>query len=1229
MSIRALIGVMLGLAVVFGGGWARAANLIPDPSFEAPIPTWFSGHAGSGCSVEKEPVVGASDGRQVLALSGWSESGSTIASGPIPIEANTLSGSVDIRSFGGTPEGLLELALYDVAVKEKIASLGTARLDGRGKWSTIRMVGVAVGTKAKEAVLAITVKGGPPGMRAEVDKLGLFPGRHAGVVTDGTEFTSFEAESMGGNGHAWKLRDDFRSWYSDFPSQGKMLSGSDPVGDADNQPTTMTLRVRTPGRFTLWTRFLRTNVLNHAAFTISLRQQGRVVASLEVQDDSDAKWGGKPLSWVFVPLPADLVSGPVEVALTRPASAASWITRKVDLFVLTNLGFYQPKIEDFRTQGYMRFTNEGDVPFCLALYIRRHQGPVYETRRMWTVAGLEEAHSCPMSARFLPAAPSPWVKITDYLSPAAGHNNMALLATTQSSNAGYVAGQLKGRLEFSVGGDHRLVKAIHVDQAAPQILLTLDVSLSPSGVQTAADYIVKEQSVVAGIKSTSRPRAKHLDLSVILGGLDAELEPSDIVEKEVAIVKALGFNATYSPLTQADTANNFYQTHDLQHVGIWGARPIFHGGDPNEPDRVATRLQWQTIAKKYGPLLGRIERAKVYDEPAGMTYAALVASPFSRVAFPSWLKARGVSLGDLGVATWSDAIPMGPEQGNEHPRLFYWTAMYRLSLLANAAKATVEAKRAAGVPDNVKTYANYDPTWGNGSFTQAGVDPFFMQRDGGFEMGWTEDWLGYGASVQQLSDQAAVIRAAGAPTHQELGMYVIGVDGPPSLQRQRLYEALAAGARHICSYNYGPYYASIDSWGARYEVYPYISDVLHDFGAIDEALYGTTRRKADVAILYNRAAAIWAGRNTTMEQDGRYIFWALAHAGYQPDFIPEEDVEHGGLERYKVLYALGTQMRKSTANAIASWVATGGAVFGTAGTGSHDEYDQPMDVLDAVFGAHSAALSLVADAGRPKYELRTLRPLDVLQTVPGHGVPQVAFNRLCAKEALLPTADAAVILKDPTGAAAGVMHSYHKGTAVRIAALPGVTYANDAVKDKAYDIESYHPTNYRPELRNFITFLPKLAGAERIETNAPLVEVARYDASDRTVLVVVNHGAPVPNFHLTLADASSVVSSYSATGTAVQVHALPHAASDVSFDLGTADAVVLKREASTGGVGAALRRIAAPRCGCRLATRSAGAWWGTGLAASGLAWGRRRKRGRARLRSNTSTHLQRTANANP
>jgi hypothetical protein len=120
--------------------------------------------------------------------------------------------------------------------------------------------------------------------------------------------------------------------------------------------------------------------------------------------------------------------------LTRPAGGASWVCRKIDLFVLSNRPGYVPRVEDLHPRGYLRFTNRsaGQEPFCLWLHVRRQQGPQwYANPGILSRAGLSEGYSVPADkSKWLASGRrSPWVPIRDYLLAAGGRNNLQIVAT--------------------------------------------------------------------------------------------------------------------------------------------------------------------------------------------------------------------------------------------------------------------------------------------------------------------------------------------------------------------------------------------------------------------------------------------------------------------------------------------------------------------------------------------------------------------------------------------------------------------------------------------------------------------------------------------------------------------------------------------------------------------------------------------------------------------------------
>lgn len=652
-SLLALAALTIVVAATAEVG--AQTNLAPDASFEAPAPPWFAEAGGASYFAGKERVPGAADGNFVLAVRGWDRSGSKVLSPVFPLTSEVYSGALRVRSFGAVAGASVELALFDEKAGRRLASFGTTAVDGKGAWSTLAGAGKGLSPRASKGRLAVVVSGPQQGARIEVDQVGLFAGPGLGPVTDNADFTWFEAETMA-DGKTWKAQKHYPDWYSDLPSGGTMLAGYDGVAENDNRPAAKTVAVRVPGPHRLWARLLRTDPVNHGTYTVMVRQKGKVVASREI-DDGDPRLGPDH-DWVWAPLDVTLAAGAAEVLLRRPSAETSWVGRKVDLVALTNLLDYTPRIEDFRPQGYLRFTNrsEGQAPFCLWLFVRRHQPPVYfAVPGMLSTAGLSGSYYVPEDKeKWLgPGQASPWVRVSDFLLPGGGRNNVRLLATRKMHTDGFVSGRVRGGLEFAVGPERRVVKTIDVDQDAPQVLMTLpyDFVAEADQILTAADYLQRSEAVVDKIGTPKGRVARRLDLNVILD-LQPGLDDPKVIGREIAVVKRLGFNGTYLPVAEPKAAVDFNIRHGLeQHFGIFEEGLLATKNDcQNQPAREKIDAHAKDLAARYAPLLNQVERMKLADEPSGMPYAHFASCAFCKKKLVADLQAQGLAPKDLGVA---------------------------------------------------------------------------------------------------------------------------------------------------------------------------------------------------------------------------------------------------------------------------------------------------------------------------------------------------------------------------------------------------------------------------------------------------------------------------------------------------------------------------------------------------------------------------------------------------
>ena len=1159
------LGACLSMAVCACCLSAAGPNLVEDASFESPLPPWFAERAGTSYYAGKELVDDALDGRMVLAIQAWSVGGSRILSPPIAFAGDdagqqTFSATAGVRSSGQAGDATVELALFDEKGRKQLASFGQLPVDGKGQWQTLSKAGVSLDGPVETCRLAIVVRGPYAGARVEVDCVGLFTGDELGSATNNSDLVVVEAEDLA-DGVAWKAVEHYKLWYQGTPSGMKMLAGFDRVGVEDNRPVSRTVAINVAGPHTLWFRLLRGPYLG--GFTIAVRQGDAVLAQKEVAEN-DPEFGGTRYQWVWGSLAAELRPGQADIVLTRPERGASWVTRKLDMFVLTNSAVYEPKVEHFRPHGYMRFTNlsAGVEPFCLWIWVRRHQAPWYANPGMLTLAGLSNSYYVDRdTGKWLaPGQTTPWVRMSDYLLMHGGRNNVQLNATRKQHTTGFVSERLRGRLEFAAGDDRRVIKTVEIDQQAPRIWLTIpaDFAVKPDEIRTPFDYISETEAEVAKLGPPKGKLARHLNLCALVQ-LEAGRDDPEVMRREIEIIKKLGFNQSYYRIAPADGAVDYYRQN--------GLLPRFRGG-PSMWHYIQDGSQWHPLTEKMedalakhasdnASILKHMIRYKLMDEPGGMRYEAIVKSEPCRAQFAEWLQGKGETPETIGVATWAEVTPVLPADSKGREKLFYYTGLFRLEGFAHLAKTCVALKKKY-LPDSLLTYVNYSPPNSGGSWTHRGTDLFLAQREDGMEMIWTEDWLGYSAGPQHLSHILAVCRAAGKPFNRPLGAYWVG-QGTPALMRMKFYTLLAGGVTSICCYSYGPWYAGIDSWGRNFGLYGAIRDCQFEAGVIEDYLQKVKRRQADVAILYNRTSDIWLKDNNSAYRNAAYTHWALTHAGYDAEYLPEEDIEADLLRNYKALYIDGPWIRRDAAAAIADWVKQGGILMGSVGAGSRDQFDQPMDTLVNVFAARSTDLQIEQSPSRPKYEMRSGKVLDKLVPVDGAGMPATALNQLFIREQLVPEPSARTILTDSAGNPAGVVNTFGGGLAIRIAALPALSYIHEALQGE--DVDAYLPRNFRPALRDFITWPARQAQAVRVASaGSPIAEIVRYDGADHAIVFVIDHEAePTDRYAFELFDAAGFTKAFTAAGASVELTPKPNGALEITLPMNVADAIVLTR----------------------------------------------------------------------
>ena len=1169
-------------------------NLILDSSFESDLPLIFK---SDDCYVSKLEVNDAFHGNIVMVTSGWRmESGSTIKSRLMSLNDSVFSAAVHIRRYG--PSDLptkVSIHLYDES-DSNLGAFNSVTLNNDDTWEEIAGM-LELPNMIEKGYLSITVQGEHRGIQLQFDNFRLLRGKNHDEPSVNTPFFYFiEAEELAGvNG--WETRSRLISWMFEKPSNNWLLSGSTGIATDSNTYTSKKVTINKSGRFRLWVRFFVVNQeVNSGKFSIALHQNGHAVQSKEINEGDTTTYKAVRFNWDYIE--AELAAGEISIVVSRPHATKSWVSRKLDCLLLTDDIDYIPKINDLQAKSYFRFINDSDeqAPYCLSVWINRpnrdlgrylgtlsHRGLINHNY----VPGAHSPKNEDIDQWLAEGDKSPWVEVSKELQLGEERQNLHLTATRiwhypfYVDRASFVQGRIKGRIEFAVGKRRRIVKKIDIDQNAPRVMIAIPFNFSTqiqaiNSAMESVDNKLKQCDNMGIVEP--HLKTKHIDLSTGLL-LTPDVDDLLVLKGEIEVLRKLGMNNTWISLPTPKKAVAFHKDNGLVNRFTRSIRDIwFYALNRREEGVMVKTDQYHPYIdeidqrlKKYReelePIVESLQRLDVMDEPGGMAYSQIIDCEQCTTLFRNTLKEMGLSPSDLGVSDWDSVIPVSPAPSGEvhnFPRLFYYTGIFRLKALAHFFK-TITASKQKYFGNNGKTTVNYVSIHSGKTWTQFGVDPFFIHRNGGLEMLGTEDWLAWGAGPQHMSYQFALLRAAGN-YNQPLWAHLVLSGTINARSKLRVYTALAGGVRQLNYYSYGPSYAAgaTRAFDNNFDLYPIISSLNKEISRIDNDLNGTSRRKTDVALLFNRTAAIWEDNaSSTSDLNNNLIHWALAHAGYDADFISEEDIDDGRLKKYKVLYISGPQLKQTSAKVIAIWVEQGGYLFGCAGAGSRNEFNEPSITLSEVFGAESEDLQLVHNAGRPKYEVRTQKSLGALEVVSSSIISKIpdfrGFDQLCYSEYLRSLKKGEVFLLKE-GQPAGVTNYFGSGFAIRVAGLPGLSYLNEAIRDDDYDPDRYLPQKFNPALRDFIVWPAKLADAEQMAmTSEPIAEIVRYDGSDRSVLFVLDHSIKKHDaFLLKIPDALLFTSAYTATGNPVQL-GMEGDLRTILLPLDVADAIVLKR----------------------------------------------------------------------
>lgn len=527
---------------------------------------------------------------------------------------------------------------------------------------------------------------------------------------------------------------------------------------------------------------------------------------------------------------------------------------------------------------------------------------------------------------------------------------------------------------------------------------------------------------------------------------------------------------------------------------------------------------------------------KVGDEMAPLSVAELRGSATGLAAFRAWLQTRVASPADLGLTSFDQAQPLDQADVKraDQARLRYLTAWFLQERTALVYHHFTEACHLV---------------WGDRAVTGTDVyyaafpakeDYFIESRLGAFDQQMHHFGSGDDAGIGASQTNTDLFLGDLLRSASQFGSMKTGMLWYPSRIAQGEgtllsgLTALAHGIQRIHYYGYGPMYSGWEYFSDdRYKVDAFLSAsrISQMASRYEKYLLHGRRPSAQVAVLLSRSAPLWAktsaqdlvstfgwaapntdGAKSALALCGaggpqgwgverRMLHSALQWANLPTDILPEEEVESGRLNAYKVLYVYEPNVSAKAQQQIAQWVRDGGSLYLGPGAATRDEVNAPCNLLTTLTGRSDIVSLSSAQLADPKtwqtgatYTEKDLATLGSGETVtvsaPIRGM-SFSFTALGRRESL--AADGMAVLgRWQDGTAALVAIPVGQGRVLKSGVSLGASYARTAdpamlasrpgVKAPPYSymsgIGSYWQRTLDADLQSLITLPTRFAAEE-------------------------------------------------------------------------------------------------------------------------------------------------------
>ena len=389
------------------------------------------------------------------------------------------------------------------------------------------------------------------------------------------------------------------------------------------------------------------------------------------------------------------------------------------------------------------------------------------------------------------------------------------------------------------------------------------------------------------------------------------------------------------------------------------------------------------------------------------------------------------------------------------------------------------------------------------------LDLFEIGRREAVDIVSAEDWLGlnhmYGPDSTWLGGQgfgflSSILR--GGIRDRAVALRGLVTPSDDRYLRLKTFSNLGQGSKSLFYWTFGPTWIGTENyWSDLRSMYDGIARTSRALERAEPILYPAATRSDPVAILYSVSHDHWHTDDPAVFVETRLLYAALRHHSIQPDFLGEEEVAAGLLDRYRVLYLPGNCLDRRAATAIDAWVRRGGVLFLSAGAATRDECHEPtVPPFAAAVYPPAAAAALEKEAGHrynERVDLPSIKPLTQASLTLGQDSithPVIGYRMRLAADA----AAAWGRFADGGVAAATVPHG--AGKVVAVGFLPGLAYspfkAGQTTLDEVWDAN----------LRAVFAEPLKLAGlVPLVQSSVPVVEANLLTGPEGSAIVLANY----------------------------------------------------------------------------------------------------------------------------